>query len=131
MPIYEAICLKCGKYHDYIRTVSNCLDTPECCGVKTDKRILSKPMTQMDMQPWDAFESPATGRLITSKKERMEDMRASGCRDWEGMDSEKRNAARQKQYQEVEEDNKLDSVVRQAWANLSPAKKAQALAEAS
>jgi hypothetical protein len=55
-------------------------------------------------------------------------MRASGCRDWEGMESEKRHAARQKQYQEEEEDKKLDHAVRSAWAELSPAKKAAALA---
>lgn len=131
MPVYEAICLKCGKYHDYIRSVSQCLDTPECCGQKTDKRILSKPMARMDMQPWDAYESPATGRVITSYAERRADMQAAGCRDWEGMESEKHNATRQKHYQEAEEDKQLDGVVRQAWANLSPAKKAQALAEAS
>lgn len=131
MPAYEAVCLKCGKLHDYIRPVAQYLDTPECCGAKTDKRILSKPMARMDMQPWDAYESPATGRVVTSYAERREDMKVSGCRDWDGMDSEKSNAARQKQYQETEEDKKLDGVVRQAWANLSPAKKAKALVEAS
>lgn len=130
MPIYEAICLHCGKYHEYIRPVDQCLETPECCGAKTDKRILTKPMAAMDMQPWEAFESPATGKIITSKKERAADMRASGCRDWEGMESEKQHAQRLKQYQEEEDDKKLDAVVRTAWAQLSPAKKAQALAEA-
>jgi hypothetical protein len=128
MPIYESICLTCGKYHEYVRAVSQCLDTPECCGTKTDKRILTKPMAAMDMQPWEAFESPATGKIITSKKERADDMRASGCRDWEGMDSEKRHAERQKQYQEAEADKKLDHAVRSAWAELSPSKKAAALA---
>lgn len=128
MPVYEAVCLKCGKYHEYIRPVAQYLDTPECCGAKTDKRLLSAPMMRADIQPWDAYQSPATGRLITSYAERREDMKASGCRDWEGMDNERHNADRQKQYAEAENDAKLDTTVRTAWAQLSSEKKAAALA---
>jgi hypothetical protein len=129
--IYEAVCMSCGKYHTYIRKAVDYLDTPVCeCGTKTEKRLLSAPMTRMDIQPWDAFESPATGKMITSYAQRREDMKASGCRDYEGRESEERNAARQKQYQEDASDQKLDSAVRTAWAELSPAKKAAALAAA-
>lgn len=130
MPVYQAICLKCGGYHEYIRHSSEYLDTPECCGQKTEKRILSAPMARMDIQPWDAYESPATGKLITSYAQRREDMKASGCRDYEGRESEERQAKRVKQYEEEAEEKKLDATVRQAWANLSPEKKAKALAEA-
>lgn len=126
--IYEAVCLKCGKYHTYIRKVADYLDTPECCGAKTDKRLLSAPMMRADIAPWDAFQSPATGKMITSYAERRADMKAAGCRDWEGMASETQNAARQKQYSEAENDAKLDRTVRTAWAQLSPEKKAAALA---
>lgn len=128
MPVYEAVCLKCGAYHEYIRPVANCHDTPDCCGVKTDKRLLSAPMMRADIQPWDAYQSPATGRLITSYAQRREDMKASGCRDWEGRESEQKNADRQKKYAEIELDAKLDTTVRTAWAQLSPEKKAAALA---
>jgi hypothetical protein len=128
MPVYEAVCLKCGKYHEYIRPVSEYLDTPECCGAKTDKRLLSAPMMRADIQPWDAYQSPATGKLITSYAQRREDMKASGCRDWEGRESEQKNADRQKQYAEQENDAKLDTTVRTAWAQLSSEKKAAALA---
>lgn len=125
MPVYESVCLKCGKYHEYIRTVSNCLDTPECCGEKTDKRILSAPMGIVDIP---AYESPATGKWITSRSERKEDLRRSGCREWEGMETEKQEAERRKQYEEAEQDKALDHSVRQAWADLPPSKKAEALA---
>ena len=130
MPTYEAVCLKCGKYHEYIRTMRNSDDSPECCGVKTDKRILSAPLAQFDVQPWESFESPATGKIITSKAERREDMKASGCREWEGMDNERHNAKRQKKYEQDSQDRELDTAVRTAWANLSPSKKALALKEA-
>lgn len=126
--IYEAVCLKCGAYHTYIRKVADYLDTPVCCEQKTDKRLLSAPMMRADIAPWDAYESPATGKTISSYAQRREDMKASGCRDWEGRDSEARNASRQKGYEEAALDVKLDTTVRTAWANLSPEKKAAALA---
>lgn len=130
MPIFESVCLKCGKYHEYYRKSDDCFNTPECCGEKTDKRILTAPMAQFDIPNWEAYESPATGKLITSKAERRADMKASGCRDWEGMESERKEAARKKEYESLAEDNKLDKVVRTAWAQLSPEKKALALKEA-
>lgn len=128
MPTYQSVCLKCGAYHEYIRHVAECADTPECCGVKTDKRILSAPMMRADIAPWDAYESPATGKAITSYAQRREDMKASGCRDYEGLESEKRHADRQKQYDEEKSEKALDHAVRSAWADLSPEKRAAALA---
>lgn len=122
MPIYEAVCSNCGKYHEYICHSSKCYDTPVCCGQATDKRILTPPRTIMDIQPWDAFVSPATGKLITSKSQRKEDMRASGCRDWEGLESEKRMAARSKQYDEEALDKKIETTVRTSIAHLPPQK---------
>jgi hypothetical protein len=127
MALYQAVCLKCGAYHEYIRHFSESGDTPMCCNVQTEKRILSAPMAKFDIQPWDAYISPSTGKLISSYAQRKDDMKASGCRDFEGVESEKRQAARNKQYDEEKMDAALDNTVRQAWANLSPAKKALAL----
>jgi hypothetical protein len=84
----------------------------------------------MDIQPWDAYESPATGKCITSYAERREDMKVSGCRDYEGREAEDRNVARQKQYDDEKSDKTLDNAVRSAWGQLSPEKKAAALAVA-
>ena len=126
--IYESACLKCGAYHEYVSTVANMVDTPECCGQKTDKRLFTAPMMRADIAPWDAFQSPATGKTISSYAQRREDMKASGCRDYEGRASEEKNAARQRGYSEAESEAKLDTVVRTAWANLSPQSKAAALA---
>lgn len=127
MAIYQAVCLKCGGYYEYYQHFSKSHETPECCGQKTEKRILSAPMARFDIQPWDAYISPSTGKTITSYAQRREDMKASGCRDFEGIESEKRSAERSRQYDEEELDKKLDARVRTAWAELSPAKKALAL----
>lgn len=120
--------MKCGSYHEYIRSVSQRDDTPECCAQKTEKRLLSAPMMRADIAPWDAYESPATGKTISSYAQRREDMARAGCRDWEGMDAEKKQSQRLKQYQEQASDAKLDTAVRTAWAQLPPEKRAAALA---
>ena len=125
MPVYQAVCLSCGKYHEYIRNASNCRDTPECCGIKTDKRILSAPTAHVDIP---AYQSPASGKWITSRSERREDFARTGCREWAGMHDEKLEAAKRMAENEAKEDAALDKVVRTAWANLSPSKKAAALA---
>lgn len=120
--------MKCGSYHEYVRSVSQRDDTPECCAQKTEKRLLTAPMARMDIQPWDAYESPATGKTITSYAQRREDMKASGCRDWEGRASEIKHAARTRKYDEARLDESLEHSVRTAWAGLSAEKKAAALA---
>ena len=124
MPIYEAKCLTCGREEDYFRPVAQYLDTPECCGYKMEK-LISAPNLSPDIANWDTYVSPATGKTISSKAQRRADMKASGCRDWEGMESEKKQAARNKEYDEVKQDKKLDESVRTAYAQLPSEKKAQ------
>ena len=128
MPTYQAVCMECSAYIEYIRTVATRHDTPHHCGVKTDKRLFTAPMMRPDIAPWDAFVSPATGKTISSYAQRREDMKASGCRDYEGRKSESENAARLKGYDDAKLDAQIDTTVRQAWANLSPQTKAAALA---
>jgi hypothetical protein len=125
MPHYESSCDQCGAYHTYYARVVDCLTTPECCGLKTVKRIFSAPAGVMDIP---AYESPASGKWITSRAERREDFKRTNTREWEGMANERQESERKKQYEEVKEDQSLEKTVRQAWANLSPSKKAQALA---
>lgn len=123
MPIYESLCLKCGQKHEYIRSAANYLDTPVCCGDKTEKRILTPPLATFDIQPWDSYVSPATGKLITSKAERKADMKASGCREWEGIATERKESMRLKKVDEDKMEQKLDEAAQKAWAQLEPDKK--------
>ncbi len=44
------------------------------------------------------------------------------------MENEKQEAARRLKYEEEANDKALDKTVRQAWADLPPSKKAEALA---
>ncbi len=74
-----------------------------------------------------AYQSPATGRWIETPRQRREDFKASGTREWEGMANEKAETSRQKAYSEAASDAALDHTVRKAWQNLPEEKKQAAL----
>ena len=125
MPVYEAECMKCHKRIDYIRPVAQYLDTPMCCDQQTEKRIFSAPSAISDIEP---YESPVTGKMITSRSERREDFKASGCREWEGMDVERKEAQKRKAAEDAVQDQKLETEVQKVWAQLPEDKKTQAIA---
>lgn len=117
MPIYESQCLKCGKTHDYVRTVAQYLDTPECCDAKTEKRIFTVPMGYV--QPDVCYDSPIDGRPITSKQARIEDMKRSNSRPWEGMVQENKEAQRRAAYEDQASDLKLEKATETALMQIS------------
>jgi hypothetical protein len=123
MPIYESVCLTCGKEHEYIRTMANCMDTPICCGVHSDKRIMSAPMGIVDIP---AYVSPVSGRLINSRAQRKDDFARTNCRPWEGLEQEKKEAARRAAYIEQKEDAALTVAAEKALAQM-PAEKRKVL----
>lgn len=81
------------------------------------------PALIADIQPWDAYVSPASGRVITSRKERREDMARTNSRDWEGLNVEKQEAQRRKQYQEQRNDARLHEAASRAFYQLDPRKR--------
>ena len=123
MPIYQSVCLKCGSEHEYIRTVSNCMDTPTCCGSATDKRILSAPMGIVDIP---AYVSPVSGRWVNSRAQRKEDLKRADCRPWEGLEQEKKEAARRQAYIEEKQDKVLTAAIEQTFYQM-PAEKRKVL----
>lgn len=71
-----------------------------------------------------AYESPATGKIVDGRRQRREDLKASGCREWEGMKAERENADRQKAYAEQRLEEHAEMSVRRAWSSMSPSKRA-------
>jgi len=61
----------------------------------------------VSVRNFDAFESPATGRLIRNERELREDMRVSGCRTYEGKEQEAKEANRYLESQ----DRKMEAMV--------------------
>jgi len=64
----------------------------------------------VSVKNFDAFESPATGRLVRNERELREDMKVSGCRTYEGKDQEAKEANRYLQ----EQDRKMEKMVEES-----------------
>lgn len=78
MPMYEAKCRHCGKQETYFASIANRNETPECCRFARMERIISMPMVNFDIAPWQSFESPADGKIITSRSELKENLARNG-----------------------------------------------------
>lgn len=83
MPMYDVICQACGTGKETIfRTVAE-RDSflPSCSCGERKQRILSAPMLAPDtIEP---FESPKSGRVITSRRQWKEDLARTGSIPWE------------------------------------------------
>ena len=121
MPVYDAVCRICRKEHTYYQTVDNRHQTPECCGQKTEKVILNAPVGRVETI---FYTSPIDGRPITTKQAREEDLRRNNCRPWEGLEQEKKEAARRAEYEEQKQDAKIEKAIEQTIKELPEQKKA-------
>ena len=82
MPVYEHLCEKGHKFDRYLKLAE--LDQPQTCECGgAAKRIISPVMFSIDATNFPSYQSPTTGRWITSKTQRREDMKASNCVDYE------------------------------------------------
>lgn len=115
--IYESRCNSCGKLYEYIKPASQYLDSPFCCGERTEKVILNAPMGHVVNIH---YTSPIDGKPITTKQARIDDLKRNNCRPWEGLEQEKKVAQERKKYEEKIEDKKLESAAVQAWQSLKP-----------
>lgn len=116
--LYEAICDSCHSLTTYVRKVESRADTPICaCGIKMRKVILSAPMghVQADI----CYDSPIDGRPITNRHERIDDLKRSGCRPWEGMEQEKKEAARREGYADIALEKKLAHTTEKSLMEIS------------
>jgi hypothetical protein len=66
-----------------------------------------------------SYQSPIDGKWIDGRVARREDLARSGCRPWEGMQQERQEASRQRGYEAQRQEQQLDRVVNQSWAQIS------------
>lgn len=82
MPIYTYTCTA-GHQFDRFLKLKDYKEPQICdCGLES-KKIIMPTMINCDMKPWESYESPVSGRAITSYKERKKDMADHGCVDYE------------------------------------------------
>lgn len=82
-------------------------------------------MFSIDATKFEPYESPTTGRWITSKAQRREDMKSSGCVDYEP--SMKQEMERKRIAEDAELDRKIDSHIEETIYNM-PARNRERLA---
>jgi putative FmdB family regulatory protein len=88
MPIYATQCTRCGDCSTVFRTVATRDEGLICdeCGSKTE-RLLTAPMIAADC--FNEYESPGTGKRISSPGARNDDLKRSGAIMWEpGIDKD-------------------------------------------
>ncbi len=64
-----------------------------------------------------------SGLWVEGARARRNDLKRMGCRPWEGVEAEKKEAARQAAHEERQSDRKLDEAARRAYYQLSPEKR--------
>lgn len=127
MPVYEYACQACGTQVDW----SNKIDerhthAPICNGCDQQMKLqipACMGVVRFPAAGGQEYISPVSGKAITTHRERVEDLKRSGCRPYEGFESESRQAARVRAEQEKKQDAKLHESVARAYYQLSPDKR--------
>lgn len=120
MPLYEYSCETCGRTEDAFRSIDERHNGPECHGPM--KIVIGLAMGYVQ-KTFDPYVSPATGNVITSHAARRDDFKRSNCRPWEGIASEKGEAARRIAYADQKADARLDRGIREVYHQLPPSKR--------
>jgi putative FmdB family regulatory protein len=127
VPTYEYECPQCQKQGEYFAPMAQSDSPPDCeCGAPTKRVILSAPagFVWFPAAGGQGYVSPTSGKFIDTKRARVEDLKRSGCRPYEGFEQETKEAKRQTAYEEKKADEKLEHAVRTAYHELPPEKRA-------
>lgn len=123
MPIYEFRCTAGHKFDRFLK-LKDYDQAQTCeCGKQAEKQ-LSAPMIQVD---FPAYVSPASGKLISSRTQRREDMKATGCVDYEP--SLKEEQAKRIAREDAELDKKVEEHVEKEIINMPVEKREKLAAE--
>lgn len=121
MPIYTCMCLTCGFPETIVRKVNDRdKDIPQCkiCAGEM-RRIVEAPAVQADI---GGYQSPIDGRWIEGRTARHEDLKRSGCRPWEGMESEKKAALARSQEADKHFEKGVEAAAYNVYNNMSAEK---------
>ena len=125
MPIYTYKC-KNGHQFDRFLNLKDYKQPQTCdCGAESERKIMPT-MVNCDIQPWDHYVSPVSGKLITSYKQRREDMAKHDCVDYEP--SLKKNITQHMEAEDRKLEKAMDETVEKEFENM-PVRKREKLAE--
>lgn len=126
MPLYEYECPS-GNIADFTNTVDERhirAPTCNCCDQRMALRISAvRGFVKFPAAGGQEYISPVTGKFIGTQRARIDDLKRTGCRPYEGFDAETKQAARVRAHQEKKSDAKLHEDVSRAFYQLSPDKR--------
>lgn len=128
MPIYTYECQKCGDIFDYPNSIEerhSAAPYCDCSSVRRGKRaklIISGCMAIVKFPAAGGHEyiSPTSGKPITTHRARVDDLKRTHSRPYEGFEAEKKESERKVAYEEKKSDAKLEDATRRAYHSLSP-----------
>lgn len=119
MPLYSSVCWECFHLGTFYQKIADRDNVPLCeCGGR-QRRVLDAPSIRPDITP---YISPASGKLISSRSERQEDLKATNSWEWEpGIE---KDIARNRAHKQEKFLQKIDNAVDEALAaNLSSSRR--------
>jgi hypothetical protein len=99
---------------------------PPCgCGSQTRRVILTAPKGYVDFPAASGCEyiSPVSGKRIGSKRERIEDLKRTNSRPYEGREQEEKEAKRYRDHVEKKGDAAILETVKEVYQQLPPSKR--------
>ena len=120
MPIYT---YRCSEGHDFDRflKLDDYKEPQICdCGANSQK-VITPTMINCDMQPWDRYESPCSGKIITSYKDRKNDMERHGCVDYDP--GVRHDSVANQKREDIKMDKAIDHTVEEAFEKMPIRKK--------
>ena len=128
MPVYT---YRCKNNHQFDRYLSlKDYRQPQTCDCgATSERVITPTMLNCDMQPWDRYISPVSGKPITSYKDRKEDMARHDCVDYEP--SLTKHQTRHMHEADAKLEKAMDATVEKEILNMDTRKREKLAAELS
>lgn len=128
MPMYTFQCPQCKRSETAFRKIAERNEAPECrhgAGALRMQRIVEAPAVHADLP---GYQSPIDGRWIEGRSARTEDLKRNGCRPWEGMETERKEAIKRADAADAEFSKKIESGIAEVYNGMS-AESQRALAQ--
>lgn len=92
--------------------------------VEVSPDYMPEPRGPMVFGDLPEYQSPVTGMIVAGRRARREDLKRTRSRPYEGLEQEKKEAARQRRYAEERLDASLTRAASEAYYQLPPSKRA-------
>ena len=91
--------------------------------VEVTDDYVREPAAPMIFGDLPGYQSEGSGLWVEGRRARREDLKRSGCRPWEGLEQEKKEAKRQEAYTDARIDESLTKTASEAFYQLPPSKR--------